>query len=161
MHFINDVLVFLFYLLKIIKGPMISQNILRINLLRRQQLRLPLRMHMRFNKCLRRWRTISLMKELLLSKVIIVLVIKVIIMWYSWALATLLFENSVDCTEFNVIFSWILFFYAKCFRVNCLIDKPGFRITDFLFYASIANMWVLKATNSLSLLINAWVICII
>lgn len=140
---------------------MISQNILCINLLTWQHLLLPLSMNLWLNECLWWWRSISLMEELLLTKVVVIFVLKVFVVWNSRALAALLFENSVNGTEFDVFVSRILFLDTKLLRINCLIYKSRFRVINLLFYSSVANMWICKPTNTLILLRYTRVICII
>jgi len=159
MHFINDVLIFLFDLLKILKGSVISQDVLGVDYLWRKKFCLSLGMNMSFFKSLRWIWRFSLMEELLLTEIIIV-ILKVIIMWNSRTLASIFFINSVDCAQFDVAFPWVLLLDTKCLRINSF-DKPCFRVIHFLFHACITNMWIRKSIQALISLSYTWVISII
>jgi len=87
------------------------------------------------------------MEKLLFPEIIVVL--EVIVMRNSGALASLLVENTVDCTQFDVIFAGILLLDAECLGVNSLIDKSSFRIINFLFNAGVADVRVVKSVHAL------------
>ena len=146
MHFIYDILIFFSNLFEILQRSMIIQNILRVDRFSIQNFWLSLSMNMSLFKCLW-WRWgFSLMEKLLLVK-IIVIVFKIIIIWNSRTLASLILKNSTDSSKFDVVLSRMLLFDAECFSIHRLINEPSIWIIYLLFDTGVTDVWIVKAAE--------------